>query len=148
MLSKRFSVWALVAALVSLVVGCSSGGGKQSAATTTTKVPLSTEVRLPVSARPMGVLTGFLLPCTGNGTKSLRYTAGEVVVASVHRATGGSNRDEHLATNHRFRFALPQGHYELIGVYGAGAAEQQSPGYDATVRAGNTLRLDAGARCT
>jgi len=96
----------------------------------------------------MGVLTGMLLPCPDNGTNAGPYVAGEVIVASVHRATGGLSRDDHLATNHRFRFALPQGHYEVIAVYGAGAVEQQSPGYDATVRAGKTLRLDAGARCT
>ena len=131
-----------------LVAGCSGGSGKQSAPTTPTTVRTSTELTSPVSARPMGLLTGFLLPCTGNGTKSLVYAAGEVVVASVHRATGGLSRDEHLATNHRFRFALPQGRYEVIAVYGAGAVEQQSPAYDATVRAGKTLRLDAGARCT
>lgn len=95
----------------------------------------------------MGVLTGFLLPCAGNGTKrgNVRSAAGEVIAASVHRATGGLSRDQHLATNHRFRFALPQGHYELFGVYGTTA--QQSL-YEVTVRAGKTLRHDVGARCT
>jgi hypothetical protein len=149
MFPKRLPICALVATLALLVVGCSSGE-KQSAATTTTKVPLSTEVTSPVSAGRLGALTGFLLPCAGNGTKSgnVRYAAGEVIVARPYRVTGhGLSRDAHVATNHRFRFALPQGRYEVIAVYGAGGVPQ-SPTYEATVRAGKTLGLDVGARCT
>jgi len=143
--SRVFGACVVTAAL--LAAGCSSGGGKRSTPTTAAKTPSDSAGTVPVETTSTGVVTGYIRPCVGAGRNPVPFAAGTVHISTVDAPEGaGFARDEHLGTNQRYRFALPAGRYSLRAAY-AESGIPQSPPFGATVRAGQTVRLDVGTPC-